>query len=166
MKLKRSLIAAALAVAATGAMADDYVLTLGAGGSASFIASVNGFFLDNYTFSPAAFTGHVAVSFAALTPSVAFAVGDVSGQSFSFFPELGLPTFDFEADVTSDTPLTLSIFGGSYAGAGFDTAIDGRYSVSVVTTPPVPEPGTYALMLAGIGGLGLFARRRQRASST
>jgi len=30
-----------------------------------------------------------------------------------------------------------------------------------VITPPVPEPGTYALMLAGLGLVGYVARKRR-----
>jgi hypothetical protein len=33
---------------------------------------------------------------------------------------------------------------------------------AVVTTQPVPEPSTYALMLAGLLGMGYIARRRQQ----
>jgi PEP-CTERM motif len=30
-----------------------------------------------------------------------------------------------------------------------------------LTLAPVPEPGTYAMMLAGLAGLGFIARRRK-----
>jgi hypothetical protein len=37
-------------------------------------------------------------------------------------------------------------------------------NVSVTAVSPVPEPETYALMLAGLGVLGAFARRRKQKS--
>lgn len=161
MTLIRSLAAATtLALAAGAAFADDYTLVQAPVSSttstSSFTAAVNGIFIDNYSFTPAAFDGHVAVSFAALTPSVAFFVAELNGQQFSFFPGPNPMNFDIEADVTSGVPLLLTIFGAALDDTGAFT--DGRYSVDVVAS--VPEPATYALMLAGLGVAAWATRRR------
>jgi len=49
--------------------------------------------------------------------------------------------------------------GGSYTeNDGFE-----EWAVRTPITPAVPEPGTYALMIAGMGVLGFIARRRKAA---
>lgn len=45
---------------------------------------------------------------------------------------------------------------------GGDISVDGgTFSVDITITPAVPEPETYAMMLAGLGALGFMARRRK-----
>ena len=55
------------------------------------------------------------------------------------------------------------------AGATFANAQGGNdviQAVRLTQTPAIPEPGTYALMLAGLGVVGFVARRRQQRQLT
>ena len=46
--------------------------------------------------------------------------------------------------------------------SGTLTSTQGAYAVALAVANPVPEPETYAMLLAGLGLMGFVARRRQR----
>ncbi|WP_428504910.1 PEP-CTERM sorting domain-containing protein [Roseateles sp.] len=49
------------------------------------------------------------------------------------------------------------VFNRGLSEAAFESSVD------ALVTAPVPEPSSYILMLAGMGAIGLLARRRRRA---
>ena len=53
------------------------------------------------------------------------------------------------------TSLVFSSSDNSFEGANF--------SITPFSITPIPEPGTYALMLVGLGAIGFIAHRRARA---
>ena len=60
----------------------------------------------------------------------------------------------------ANTSVFLSLINRNTARAGNDFAIDDVYLGTTSTVIAVPEPETYALMLAGLGAVGWAARRR------
>jgi len=62
-----------------------------------------------------------------------------------------------------NTSVTLSLINRNTAAAGNDFAIDDVFLGTASTVTPVPEPETYALMLAGLGIVGAIAQRRRKA---
>ena len=65
---------------------------------------------------------------------------------------LATQTLVFTPGSSGDFALTFANRGGDNLGALLDNV--------VVSTPAIPEPSTYALMFAGLAGIGFFARRR------
>ena len=114
----KALAAAALAVSAAASMAQEtppisLVLSpSGAGTSmASFERVANGFFLDTFTFTPAAVSGNVSVDLVPASGSISFFSALLNGQGFSFLPENGDTHFRFQSVVGSDQPLQLQVLG-------------------------------------------------------
>jgi hypothetical protein len=169
MRLK-CLLAVASFVLAPGAFAQvspsvGLVLSPSGDGmlSASFQSSVNGFFLDSFTFTPSALSGEVSVSLMPGSGPINFTTALLNGDGFSFDPDAGSSTFSFHSMANAAQPLALQILG--FAGdASTLTAMAETYTgtISVSTVAAVPEPATYALMLAGLGLVGALLQRRQR----
>ena len=67
------------------------------------------------------------------------------------------PFYDIALTTFANTPDTVTPFEGGF----YITQGGGKISFQQVSA--VPEPETYALMLAGLGAVGFVARRRQRA---
>lgn len=166
-RLFAALVAGALA--STAALAQDappipLTLAPAAGGSlaTTFERSVTGLFVDMFTFTPASVAGTVSVRLTSLAGPVNFFGALLGDDSFSFFPESGQSSFSFQSVAGTGTPLSLTVFGyGGDAATLTDAA--GRYagSISVQTVAVIPEPQTYALMLAGLLAVGGMAARKR-----
>ena len=73
-----------------------------------------------------------------------YAFNGSTGDSVTTFSALSSGNYYYRVTGTLTGPL-----GGTYALASSATA-----------TPPVPEPETYAMLLAGLGVVGMAVRRR------
>lgn len=65
-------------------------------------------------------------------------------------------------DFTSTAKLSALELGGSITGLVGESGVDYRLAV---ISQPIPEPGTYALMVAGLAGVLGLARRQRRAAN-
>jgi hypothetical protein len=151
MKFSTTALAAALALCVAPAFAADQVVDLSSG-VASFIGSAP--VLDGGD-DVITFTGLAAGSYSFLfTLSSQFVTGltaTVNGQSASIQP-IGTSAAFAYLSSTSSAPFSVTLTGTPGAQASYS----GELSVQAV-----PEPETYALLLAGLGVVGFVIGRRR-----
>ncbi|WP_457446321.1 PEP-CTERM sorting domain-containing protein [Roseateles sp. P5_E4] len=75
-----------------------------------------------------------------------------------FSGSTSVPVGAFSSFAVTGASITLNASGGSFAAIGAQP--QNKLSFAF-TANPVPEPETYALLLAGLGVVGLLARRRR-----
>lgn len=116
--------------------------------------SVNGSFTDWLDFTlPGGSNGSGASNAISLTT-----FGSVLFSKFELWESTSL----IASGVTGGTTSSLSFSGGAVPGS-YKLKIDGSgagYYTGNIVASPVPEPETFAMMLAGFGLLGFSARRR------
>lgn len=169
MNIKMIVTSAVLAVVTSAALAQEaapVLLTLTPSGGArvaTVTRPVTGLFVDTFSFTPASVSGLVSVTLTPVTGSVSFFAALLNDEGFSFLPELGQTSFSFQSAVNDSTPLALTVFGfaGDAETLG-DSAGSYMGSIRVPAVAAIPEPQTWALMLAGLGVVGISARRRFR----
>ena len=172
MVLTKFCAATALALLSCAAMATTSVLDLSSGSGGFVSTPPSGGFRDTYTF-----TLPIAATFTGIVTSVVNGGQDVDFSSITLTGPSGLFSF---AKLSSDPfeiwtmPTTSLLAAGSYSLTllGLNSAAIGTYSgdvaLSAVPAPvpvPMPEPESYALMLAGLGAIGLAVSRRRLSKS-
>ena len=91
--------------------------------------------------------------------SASVQIGGLPIKTFTFDSDVsgnvwGTHSFNFVAD---SSPMKLTILGTAMPTGNYYIGLDN------VTVTAVPEPSAYAMALAGLGVVGLAARRRRRA---
>ena len=169
MKIKSLAMASVLALASLGALAQTGLppksFAFLADGSTTFNngAAVGGSNAD--AAGPIVFSQ--TFSFTGLTAGSYDISGNISGTNLAF-SSVKLNSGDWTlvpgtnnrfgiVSLTAETPLTVTVL--------FTTTGDAIYSGNMIATAAVPEPETYAMLLAGLGLMGSIVRRRNKANS-
>ncbi|TVO57628.1 MULTISPECIES: FxDxF family PEP-CTERM protein [Denitromonas] len=175
MKIK-FLVLAVFSVLAAPAMAVNSVIDLSSGsaaGAQTHVAAPGSSFVDHYFFS---LSQPVVGGLGASDIELSYVVGptmvgfDIGGLTASLWADLGT-VGSFDAGVDSQITTfgsgeqlsgSFQLAAGNYffqVGGTTIGATGGVYSWAA-SVSPVPEPEQYGMLLAGLGLIGLIARRR------
>ena len=165
MKLTHSLAAIALAVGASSSFADTFAsgLNLNAGNTIFGRDNAVGSFVDTYDFTL------IGTSYLISSTASSAAAGDqdLDFTSLVIENDAGVIVATYAGNLGTDgnefyslTPVLLSAGNYRLVISGVNSAAQASYAGDFAVAPAVPEPSTYALLLGGIGAIGLFVRRR------
>ena len=165
MKFKHLALAAAVAAASSGAWAEDYVVSNIDLSSSTAFFGVTHFqaaaFTDTFNFvngpSFADATASLVTTALKGLQNVDFSSATLNGNALSFSPTGAVEFGSGAFNGLTGTSFQLIVMGTvSGVGGGKGASYAGTLNVT-----PVPEPETYALMLAGLGVMGFIAMRRK-----
>ena len=166
MKFKL-LAVAALSALAVGAQAADENIDWGNHGDlqvAAILHNTPGAFTDTITFSIPGLSDIASTTVANNLLSVL----NLDGGSVSLYQEAGatdnlLGQYNFDGTTGSSWHTLAGLTGGSYYYqiTGNATGSTGAFYSITSSVTPVPEPETYAMLLAGLGVVGSLYRRRK-----
>lgn len=170
MKIKKMAMAVALALCATGVLAEDFNETptlvvnpdnpLQYSGTIGVTHIESGDFTDTFTFTPS-LIGDVSASLITIgfepSQNIDFTSVFLNGNALSLSPT-GVLEFAY-----TGTPLFLNgpiqLVVNGMAGP-LDGAVSASYA-GTLNVSAIPEPETYLMMLGGLGVVGFLARRRK-----
>lgn len=171
MRIHHALASATLAVAALSAHADTGggPLDLSTGNTFFGRSNAVGVFTDTYTFTIVGSPIYI-VAGTATTSAVDGQDLDFSSVYIANAATPLVPLHSFNGNLGDDTNefyslAPVAIAAGSYAliVTGINSPGQASYSGTlVVTTAAIPEPQTYALLLAGLAAVSFISRRSRR----
>jgi hypothetical protein len=166
MQFKHLAVAAAIAALGSSPVwANNVTVDVPLSGDNAVFSAVhtdNQSFTDTFTFDV---SGQVLADLSAVTialspyQNIDFTSATLNGDALQLYSVAGGTMEGFFAPALPYTgPLTLVVNGNSSAGMGYNASYAGTLNIV-----PVPEPETYALLLAGLGAIGFVARRRKQS---
>lgn len=164
MTMKSLITAVSLAISGAGAWAGGGPLDLSTGSTGFSSTPIAGAFTEVFTFTLASSVVANSSVTAVVNGSqdVDFSSIVLSGPSGSFAFSMLLPD---AVEVWALPAAGAMLAPGAYSLTlmGVNSAAQGSYggNLAVSPVPAVPEPETYALMLAGLGVLAFMARRNR-----